>query len=125
MRKFRPILALTLTVLAFTTGSAFAAENRPDLIQTKPYSSFSIRLRSNPTTGYSWKISKISDKRIVKASASRYEPDRPVLSGSGGQEIWSFKALRPGKARIEMSYQRPWEKGVPPARTKTFSIRVR
>ncbi len=86
---------------------------------------FEVTLKSNPTTGYSWKVLKISDKRIVRTVSSKYEADRPVLSGSGGQEIWSFKALRPGRAKIEMSYQRPWEKGVPPAMAKTFNIRVR
>ncbi len=125
MRQIRSILALILTALAFTTSSSFATDNHPDPIKIKPYSLFSIRLRSNPTTGYSWKVSKISDKRIVKVVSSKYEADHPVLSGSGGQEIWSFKALRPGRARIEMSYQRPWEKGVPPAMTKTFNVRVR
>ena len=39
------------------------------------------------------------------------ESKTPPPPGTAGQEIWTFKALRPGTSTISMDYSRPWEGG--------------
>ena len=118
------LLTFFILCVLSTHASSLSKENTQQ-ITARSGSIITITLKSNPTTGYSWKVSKLSDGKIVKAVSSRYEADRPALSGSGGKELWSFKALKPGNTRIEMAYQRPWEKGTPPVEAKTFNIRVK
>ena len=119
------ITALTLFILGLTFGSACATDNDIKSLSVKKCSIFSITLRSNPTTGYSWKIAKISSPLIVKNLSSEYLPDNTGLTGSGGREIWKFKALKCGNASIEFVYQRPWEKNVAPAEKKKYLVKVR
>jgi len=79
---------------------------------------------SNPTTGYSWKIGSVSPKDVVRLIGSRYEPSEKKLAGSGGVEIWTFKAMKKGFAQVRFVYQRPWEKEVPPIEVRTVKIKV-
>ena len=94
-------------------------------LTVKNNSIFSITLRSNPTTGYSWKIAKISPPLTVKNLSSEYLPDNTVLAGSGGQEVWKFKALKCGNTSVTFSYQRPWEKNIPPVEKRQYLIKVK
>ena len=86
---------------------------------------FTVTLESNPTTGYRWRLVSPLDESVVRLLDTKYEPRRPGLLGAGGLERWTFRAEHAGRADIRLEYVRPWEKGVPPARTARFTIRVR
>jgi inhibitor of cysteine peptidase len=85
---------------------------------------FKITLPSNPTTGYSWQLATAPDAAIVAKEGHEYRSNTPVRSGSGGHEIWIFKARGKGRTAISLQYVRPWEKGQPPADTSRFEIIV-
>ena len=85
---------------------------------------FSITLESNPTTGYSWQLAQPLDEEMVKLVSSEYVPSRTDLVGAGGEEKWTFLALNKGVVRIVLKYVRPWEKDKPPAKEKTFLVRI-
>jgi len=85
---------------------------------------FKITLPSNPTTGYSWQLAAAPDAAIVTAEGHEYRPETPVRSGSGGHEIWIFKACGKGRTAVALQYVRPWETGQPPADTSRFEIIV-
>ncbi|MDD5678128.1 MAG: protease inhibitor I42 family protein [Kiritimatiellae bacterium] len=87
--------------------------------------SFAIRLQSNPTTGYGWQLAKPLDNRIVVLVTNNYIHPDTKLVGSGGHEVWVFKAVGPGPAEISMQYVRFWEKGRPPAETNVFKVVVK
>jgi len=70
---------------------------------------FTIRMESNPTTGYSWQLSKDLDNIIVLVTNTFIPPDSK-LCGAGGHELWTFKAIGEGQTNIIMKYIRPWEK---------------
>ena len=82
-------------------------------------------LESNPTTSYSWALVSISNTSVVTNVSNEYTPNpTPTgepLVGSGGNEVWTFKALAAGTSTIEMMYARPWESVEPAAR---FNITV-
>jgi inhibitor of cysteine peptidase len=44
--------------------------------------------------------------------------------GSGGTETWRLAAQRPGAQTLTLEYRRPWEHGVPPARTVSYRVTV-
>lgn len=102
--------------------------SRPEKpIETAVGQEFSIQLVSNPSTGYGWRLSSPSDGKVVSLVTNTYihEKTEPRLCGSGGHEIWTFRAAGKGKIEIVMEYLRPWETDVPPIQTKIFNVTVR
>lgn len=86
----------------------------------KAGNSFTLRLNSNPTTGYRWTASY--DDKMLALIGNDYQQDgNGNLVGQGGQDIWRFKALQAGTAEIKMTYSRPWESAAP---IKTFTLKV-
>lgn len=70
-----------------------------------------ITLESNITTGYSWKNADKVDKDILRLDRDAYasDPNPEELDGVGGKTIIVYRALKPGKAKIDLSYMRGWE----------------
>lgn len=84
---------------------------------------FSIKVASNRTTGYSWSVGEISNAAQVVILGSEYLVAEPGGVGKGGEEIWKFKAMGKGTVKLTWSYARPWE-NEPPARTIIFTVTV-
>ena len=82
-----------------------------------------LRLRSNPSTGFSWTLTP-PDKQILDSNENEFEadPHKEFEAGYGGKEVWTFQAVGAGEAEISLVYARPWEKDVPSA--KTFRMKV-
>jgi predicted secreted protein len=81
-----------------------------------------VTLASNVTTGYSWTLTGISDESVLQKTKNEYIAPKTNLVGAGGQEVWTFKALKKGTSTISMGYSRPWEAGTPPI--ETFGLTV-
>ena len=77
-------------------------------------------MASNPTTGYEWEVAEI-DEAILKESYHEYKADWPVLIGSGGKDIWHFRAEAEGRTTLTLNYRRSWEEAEP---IQTFSVEV-
>lgn len=91
---------------------------------------FSVKIQSNPTTGYSWAVQKITDEAVVQFRRveewhEQEEGDKkqPLL-GAPTYEILTFEALKPGKAEIHLKYRRPWEKDIPPIKTHKVYVNI-
>jgi inhibitor of cysteine peptidase len=110
---------LALLALAVT---APAQDSKP--VTVTAGQEFKVTLASNPTTGYKWDLAKPLDEKIVKFVTNEYARSAPQLIGSGGNEVWTFKAAGEGRTEIAMKYIRPWEKDVAPARTTNFMVLV-
>jgi inhibitor of cysteine peptidase len=108
---------------------AFAQESpKPkaiETIKTKVKKEFKIELKSNMTTGYSWKLEKNYDSTIVKSVSNEYIPMKTNLVGAGGKEIWKFKSLKKGTTILNMKYIQPWDKDEKPAQEKKYKIIIK
>jgi inhibitor of cysteine peptidase len=82
-------------------------------------------LDSNRTTGYQWELAEPLNESILKLVGSEYEAPEGGRVGQGGRELWTFDAVGTGKTTISLKYIRPWEKGVPPVKSKVYSVTVR
>ena len=125
-----PILVLALTMaMANSQGTTNMSEKTEDYlnpgepIMVKAGQIFTIRMESNPTTGYGWQLSKTLDNKISLVTNAYIPPDSK-LCGAGGHEVWTFKAVGEGQMEISMNYVRPWEKDQP-ARTNVFTVIVK
>lgn len=76
-----------------------------------------VSLCSNPSTGFAWSESaQISDLTIVQQTDHKYVAPTATsgttpATGTPGQEVWTFKALKQGTSTIYVEYSRPWEGG--------------
>jgi len=112
---------------------------------------YSIRVPSNPSTGYEWFLLQQGESAVAAFRGNRMETEEqseetsgvskwkaanqgectsPQQSaspraGRGGWERWTFQTLGEGQSVIVLGYFRPWETGVSPARYHVFSLLVR
>jgi inhibitor of cysteine peptidase len=85
-----------------------------------------VTVASNPTTGFRWELAGISTPAVVAQNGeSEYVPPDSAASGAGGQEIWTFKALKRGTSLISLAYSRPWEGGAKAEWTLDISVSVK
>lgn len=87
---------------------------------------FTISLKANPTTGYSWQLAKPLDEAVVKLDKKDYQADShpPNMVGVGGKEVWTFTAVGSGKSVIALKHVRSWEKDKPPVQTASYEVIV-
>jgi inhibitor of cysteine peptidase len=84
---------------------------------------FDLAVPSNPSTGYHWDIVPELDANLVEFAGQNYFADQPVAPGSGGMEVWTFRAINPGETTIVLGYYPPND-DADAEETVTFSIRV-
>ena len=81
-----------------------------------------LRLKENPTTGFRWSIA--ADGAPACAVVADSFERRPSPPGAGGEHAWRIKAVRAGTCHLELIYRRPFEPGVPPARSFALDVQV-
>jgi predicted secreted protein len=86
---------------------------------------FSVNLKGNPTTGYSWYFT-VSDANVVKTTTESSIPDSDMM-GAGSTFTWNFTAGTAGNAAITFKYYRVWEgeASTLPDNIRTFNMSVR
>ena len=69
-----------------------------------------LSLESNATTGFSWTKADKVDKDILKLEKNDYmqSPNPNGLLGVGGTTVIVYRALKKGKAKIDLTYMQPW-----------------
>jgi inhibitor of cysteine peptidase len=113
----------TLPPTAETLSSLPEPTDHTQLIPVKAGETFDLVVPSNPSTGYRWDILPELDVNILEFVAQEYIPEEPILIGSGGVDVWTFRALNAGETTIVLGYYPPGS-DTDPEETVTFSIRV-
>jgi inhibitor of cysteine peptidase len=129
------ILALSLPACASVVREVPLQATYDDFTQSKnltreitvsPGNLVKVTVASNPTTGFKWELAGISAPAVVAQNGeTEYVPPDSSASGAGGQEIWTFKALKRGTSRISLAYSRPWEGGTKAEWTLDISVSVK
>ncbi len=84
-----------------------------NILVTVKQPEFIIKLKSNPSTGYSWFLREYNANLIAPVKHT-YEAGTKNLIGSSGFELWTFRVKPAGftvpqQTVIRMIYTRPWE----------------
>lgn len=116
--------------ICISAGFCFAKEpleiiDPANVINVNTDKEFIITLDSNRTTGYQWQLAGPLEENKVQLVKTEYEAAQSGLAGAGGKEVWTFKAVNPGKTAISFGYVRPWEKGKAPVEEKQFAIIIK
>jgi len=119
-----------MLVLSFSsclvTGKTLTEENNGDSFNLEINDVINIKLISNPTTGYRWVLIEEIDDSIISLIDSEFVQSKKdkELVGTGGYEIFSFKAISKGKTSIILNYERPWEEEAEPLETFKITVSV-
>jgi inhibitor of cysteine peptidase len=84
---------------------------------------FTLELRQNPTTGYSWSVVSSGEPVIHQEGQPSYKPDGEQRGG-GGTLSFAFRGAAAGRTELRLVYARPWEKDVAPADTFRLTVDV-
>ena len=93
------------------------------LITVKSGETFDLVLPANSSTGYHWKIIPELDTSTVELVDENYISEQPVMPGSSGVDVWTFRGVNAGNTTIVLGYYPP-SNTANPDETVTFSIRV-
>ena len=93
-------------------------------VDVKVDDDFTISLEANPSTGYSWELTGPLDDQVLVELGSDHQPGEGTGVGVAGQQLFRFQAVGEGTTTIGLQYVRPWETGVPPAKTSDFTVNV-
>jgi predicted secreted protein len=130
--KFVKAALAALFIIALLAGCTPAAPATPagSLEATNPAQritvpvgvSFTINVKANPTTGYTWEVG--FDQSLLKL-VKRYTPSGTGAMGAGGVESFEFEGMKKGDTKIYMNYKRSFEPNNPSLETKTFDVTVK
>ena len=95
------------------------------ILEASAGNEFKIIIDSNPTTGYHWEIIGEVDAGVVEFVSRDFRGDEPVAVGSGGVDVWVFKAVAAGETHITLGYYPPSNDPVEPQQTVTFTVTVK
>lgn len=84
-----------------------------------------VVLNSNPSTGYSWKVSAVDEKVLQPVGEPQFSlGSKTPVPGAGGTQTFTFNAAGKGKTTLTLIYVRPWETNVTPTPNDQFSVNV-
>ena len=91
----------------------------PEVIRVSVGGEFSVRLESNPTTGYAWVVETLPES--VEFLGSEYEKLEGKLEvGSPGIQAFRFRAQKAGEHQINFILKRQWERNA----IKSHTVKV-
>lgn len=135
MKKYQHLIILTLIIILLAACSAAASTEEaaaeepiptdPDqTIEVKAGEEFNITLETNPNTGLHWEVAVELDATIVdvKSIMKEFIP-KTDREDSPGWDVWTFKAIAPGKTTITLGYYRGFTDVA--SRTVVFNIVVK
>lgn len=113
----------TLPPTAETPNTLPEPTDPTQLITRQAGETFDIVLPSNSSTGYRWNIIPELDENIVQFVEQNYIAEQPVMPGSGGVDVWTFRAVSAGDTTVVLGYYPP-SNDTDPDEVVTFSIHV-
>jgi len=110
------LIFLCLSNLVFAAGNVpVYTDAKPTAMITSAQPTFIIKLKANPTTGYSWFL-RGYDSNLLTPVKHVFEAPKNTkkLVGAPGYELWTFHVKPAGftvprQTMIRFVYARPWE----------------
>lgn len=106
------MFALNVNAKADTNANVYNEDRKNITVKAKD-ASFTITLKSNPTTGYSWFLREY-DANLIKPVSHQFQKGDTNLMGAPGSETFVFRMkpeafVVPTQTTIRLTYARPFE----------------
>lgn len=98
---------------------SFEEKDSGRIINIKKSEKFSIALKENASTGYTWLEELDPVKNVISLEGEEYIISNSV-TGSTGTHLWMYIANQVGRRILKFHYQRPWDQ----ESVKTFEITI-
>ena len=133
MRTWVSIIAAAVVATAASAqGSNAGPDLRPPVIVGQDSGPVSVqmgqllevRLPMQAGTGYSWAASSdTGNLEFIDQTTLHPWGGAPTIGGSQTQ-MFIYRAIGPGEVTLRFVYRRPWEGGIPPAKTVEIPVTV-
>jgi len=124
-KKYCIIFSALVFLFSFTVSGqnsiTLTSENNGQTFELAKSDVLTIRLVSNPSTGYGWHIKTMDENILKQVKEWDFEPESHLL-GSPGIHTLRFTGVAQGTTDLELIYHRPWEKDAEPL--ETFNIKI-
>lgn len=95
-----------------TASDTTYTDEKPNIVLNSKQMEFVVKLKSNPTTGYSWFLRDYDENLLVPVKHGR-EAATGGLIGAPGYETFTFKVkpiatVVPQETSLRFVYMRPW-----------------
>jgi len=91
-------------------------------IYIKEGHAFFLKLKENPSTGYSWQLRLSSG---LNQLSDKYQPleslENNFIIGAGGFRLWKIEGIAKGSQQVNAIYKRSWEST---GKEQTFKLNV-
>ena len=116
---------ISCVMILVSTSSIQALYNEP--VVTRENRSFTIKMANTRGTGYEWSVENADTiKNYIILQSKTFESDTDtVVMGASGKDIFTFKALVPGRITLKFAKKRPWEKQLTAVATKNIQVIIK
>lgn len=119
---FLVMMPCVLTAQSSPVGIVITEDQANHTISAHRGELVTIKLPSQPGTGYSWQFSSSNAKVATLDGQPEILSDGTTMPGGVETQVFHVRIRHSGKAKLLLKYVRPWEKSVPPQ--KTFMVTV-
>jgi inhibitor of cysteine peptidase len=109
-----------ILVAAVAIAMVFTEKNKDTEVDLKVGDTFTVRLESNPSTGYRWLFD--SSANVEQVGKDKYEKigNHPEdFVGAPVMQVLVFKVTKPGDVTFTLHYGRSWDRK---ASDKTYKL---
>jgi inhibitor of cysteine peptidase len=107
------IFAANTDTSSNAAANSIYTEDKLNIMVAPGQPEFTIKLKSNPSTGYSWFLREYDNTLITPVKHAFQQPTKGLI-GAPGYETWVFRVKQaafivPQQTTIRMIYARPWQ----------------
>jgi inhibitor of cysteine peptidase len=120
------LLAAASILLVSSSALADFSDPSKAILLTADHPSFTLTLKSNPTTGYRWVV-RHYDRHLLSLLGQHFHAPNTQKMGAPGYVSFDFKAkpdafVAAQKTKINLEYVRPWEAKTHDAQKLHFTV---
>jgi len=105
------------------TGQVVTEADSGTSISLKKGENFTLQLRENPSTGYSWELNVTEGLSVLSDEYTQDEAAEDKV-GVGGTHTWILEAVEPGSQHVNGIYRRSWENTTGTEENFTLTVEV-
>lgn len=117
---------LTHGIGTMGNGQVVTENDSGKIISLKNGENFTLNLKENPTTGYSWQLNLSKGLSILsdEYTEDKFPGEKEITPGRGGTHSWLIQATVPGNQQVNGIYKRSWENTTGTEENFTLTVEV-
>ena len=123
----KSLISLSAIILLLSCGTQegliLTEQDNGRAVSVKKGDSFTVRLKAQLSTGYSWKVINYNTK-IMMVGKPEIETLKKDVTGGIDYQIFSVETRESGEGEIVLHYLQPWQKKIKPLQAYRITVKV-